>query len=201
MVTGLLNASDADALDRLFWDGSLTDRLESVIPAGHELRAGLDRFIAERLGPGRRVVRNRRQVTVRTGVRTRAFDPGLISPSLAGACADLTPQQFDEALQAVGVRSGESVIRRLGLSGTERDAGRAWLDELRAATERRRQIADYQSGDPRHDLDPDARRRLIEEAAAGLARWQALDVLEESADQDLADLFPPAASCCHCLSR
>ena len=84
-VIGLLNASDAGALERLFWDGQLADRLESAIPVGHEQRARLDEFTAERFeaGPGRRVARNRRSVVVRTPVRTRAFHPGMISPSLA----------------------------------------------------------------------------------------------------------------------
>ena len=44
-VLGLLRASDAGALGRL-WDERLSDRLESEIPFGHELRAELDEFTA-----------------------------------------------------------------------------------------------------------------------------------------------------------
>ena len=50
----------------------------------------------------------------------------MISPSLAGVRpdGDLTPEQFENALQAVGDRTDEAVLRRLGLSDAERVVGR-----------------------------------------------------------------------------
>src|SRR5260370_26373828 len=106
-----------------------------------------------------------------------------------GGGAALPGQQFDAALQAVAGRSDQAVFRELGLSMDQWHEAARWLGGLRAAAGRRDRISGYWSGDPRFGLDGAALRQLIEAALGCLARWQALELLEDSNDTALTALF------------
>ena len=123
-----------------------------------------------------------------------AFSLVTISPALAGADHrdDLTIPQYHAALLAVGSRSDEAVARPLGLSDepgpgfqrSPRTSALIWLDRLRDAGRRADQIDTYLSGPSYAALSVAAKRALIIEAADGVARWQALDLIRiTEADQ------------------
>ena len=196
-VIRLLSAIEPRELRRLLWGGRLAETLTSAVPPGHQHRGELDTFIGQRLAePPRRELRDRRRIIVWRTQLLRPFQPEMISPSLAGdrPDGDLTPEQFENALLAVGGRPNEAVLRRLGLSAAERAAGGTWLDRLRDAARQRDRIAEYHSGDPHFDLETADIRRLIEESLEGLVREHALALLEcESADETLIEMFDDGA--------
>ena len=98
---------------------------------------------------------------------------------------NLTPEQFEVALRAVGGRSDEAVLRRLGLSRAGRAEGQHWLDRLRSARELRDRIRGHFSGDPALILDRDEQQQAIEQAVVGPAPWLGMELLSDGSDEDV----------------
>ncbi|HEY3033621.1 MAG TPA: hypothetical protein VGJ54_03045, partial [Streptosporangiaceae bacterium] len=176
-VLKLLKDSNHDALRTIFASGEVPRRLVQAIPADHPQRGELDRFTLKEFGT--------QPAQARTPL-PRKFTPVDIRPSLPrGVDDDLTSEQFDLAVQAVGGPPNDLVLDGLDLLASERTVAQEWVSRLHEAATLRDRIRRHFSPHYGEFLGEDEQPPVVLTLLSGPARWLALDLLDDMSDTTL----------------